>query len=129
MFICRCPLVEIDWLYPLLCVCIHLGRVYFKARGVKKGSVQDMIKIELTNISVKSGTVYPDVEHFFLWSWLGPLSSLPRMLMLSCDRIVGCVHGWERVPSGVPCISPLGSWIFPLCTPYYSLFPHTGSFR
>ena len=30
---------------------IHLGRAYFKARGVK-------------NIPVKSGIVYPDVDYF-----------------------------------------------------------------
>ena len=34
---------------------IHLGRAYFKTRGVKKDSVPDMIEIELTNISDKSG--------------------------------------------------------------------------
>ena len=45
-------------------MCIHLGRAYFKARGVKKDSVPDMIKIELTNIPVKSGIVYPDVDGF-----------------------------------------------------------------
>ena len=33
---------------------IHLGRAYFKARGVKKDSVPDRIKIELTNIPVNS---------------------------------------------------------------------------
>ena len=47
-----------------VCVCIHLGRVYFKARGVKKDSVSDMIKIVLTNVPVKSGIVYPDVDGF-----------------------------------------------------------------
>ena len=45
-------------------VCIHLGRVYFKARGVKD-SVPDMIMIQFTNISVKSGIAYPDVNGFF----------------------------------------------------------------
>ena len=40
-------------------VCIHLGIGYFKARGVKEDSIPDMIKIELTNIPVKSGIVYP----------------------------------------------------------------------
>ena len=44
---------------------IHLGRTYFKARGVKD-SVPDMIKIELTNFPVKSGIVYPDVDGFLL---------------------------------------------------------------
>ena len=45
-------------------VCIHLRRAYFKARGVKKDSIPDMIEIELTNIPVKSGIVYPDVDGF-----------------------------------------------------------------
>ena len=40
---------------------IHLGIGFFKARGVKKDSIQDMVKIELTNISAKSGIVYLDV--------------------------------------------------------------------
>ena len=48
----------------IMYVHIHLGRAYFKARGVKKDYVPDMIKIELTNISVKSGIVYPDVDGF-----------------------------------------------------------------
>ena len=43
---------------------IHLGRTYFKARGVKKDSVPDMINIELTIIPVKSGIVYPVVDGF-----------------------------------------------------------------
>ena len=43
-------------------VCIHLGIGYFKTRGVKKDSIPDMIKIELPNIPVKSGIVYPDVD-------------------------------------------------------------------
>ena len=41
---------------------IHLGIGYFKARGVKKDSIPDIIKVELTNIPVKSGIVYPDVD-------------------------------------------------------------------
>ena len=43
-------------------VCIHLRIGYFKARGVKEDSIPDMIKIELTNIPVKSRIVYPDVD-------------------------------------------------------------------
>ena len=42
----------------------HLVKAYFKARGVRKYSVPDMIKIELINIPVKSGIVYPDVDGF-----------------------------------------------------------------
>ena len=37
---------------------IHFESTYFKARGIKKDSVPDMIEIELTNIPVKSGIVY-----------------------------------------------------------------------
>ena len=55
-------------------MCIHFGRAYFKARGIKKDSVPDMLEIELTNIPVKSGIVYPDVD-----GW----PSLPSMLKLS----------------------------------------------
>ena len=43
---------------------MHLGRAFFKARGVKKDSVPDMIKIEFTNVPVKSWIVYPDVHCF-----------------------------------------------------------------
>ena len=44
-----------NWLVvPIIVyVHIHLGRAYFKARGVKKDSVPDMIEIELTNIPVE----------------------------------------------------------------------------
>ena len=74
MFTCRCPLVGIGWLCPLSCMCtIHLGRAYFKARSVKKDSVPDMIEIELTNIPVKSGIVYPDVDGFLYGSFFGPV--------------------------------------------------------
>ena len=48
----------------IMCMCIHLGRIYFKARGVKKDSVLAMIKIELTNILVKNGIGYTDVDGF-----------------------------------------------------------------
>ena len=56
----------------IMCVHIPFGRVYFKARGVKKVSVPYMLEVELTNIPVKCGVVYPDVDRFPLWSWLGP---------------------------------------------------------
>ena len=54
-----------NWLLmPIIVyVHIHLGMGYFKARGFKKDSIPDMIKIELTNIPVKSGIVYPDVGY------------------------------------------------------------------
>ena len=48
----------------LLVMHICLGRAYFKARGTKKDSVPDMTEIELTNIPVKSGIIYPDVDSF-----------------------------------------------------------------
>ena len=68
-----------NWLVmPIIVyVCIHLGRGFFKARGVKKDFIPDMIKIELTNIPIKSGTVYPDV------------GCLPGMLMLSGVELCG----------------------------------------
>ena len=34
-----------------------MGRAYFKARGVKKDSISDMIDSEVTNIPVKSGII------------------------------------------------------------------------
>ena len=40
----------------------HLGIGYFKARGVKKDSIPEMIQIELSNIPVKIWTVYLDVD-------------------------------------------------------------------
>ena len=64
MAIYGCPLVGISWACPLLYVCIPFGRVYFKARSVKKDSVPDMIKVELTYIPIKGGIVYPDVNRF-----------------------------------------------------------------
>ena len=39
----------------IVCVHIPFGRVYFKARGVKKDSVLDMIKVELTYAPIKGG--------------------------------------------------------------------------
>ena len=60
--------MPIDWnwlVMPIIVyVQLHVGRAYFKARGVKKDSVPPMIEIELTNIPVKSGIVYPDVDGF-----------------------------------------------------------------
>ena len=38
---------------------IHLGRAYFKVRGVKKDSAPDMIKIELSNIPVEEWDCIP----------------------------------------------------------------------
>ena len=48
-----------------VCVCIHIGKVYFKARGVKNVSVPDMIKVQLTYVPIKDGIVYSDVNKFF----------------------------------------------------------------
>ena len=60
------PIVWIWLVMPItVYVCIHLGIAYFKARGVKRNSIPQMIKIELTNIPVKSGIVYPDVDCLF----------------------------------------------------------------
>ena len=39
---------------PIMYVHMHMGRAYFKNRGVKKESVQDMIKVELTNVPVET---------------------------------------------------------------------------
>ena len=44
----------------IMCVHIPIGRVYFKARGVKKDSVPYMVQVELTNIPVQCGIVYPE---------------------------------------------------------------------
>ena len=49
----------------IVCVDITFGRVYFKARGVKKDSVTDMIEVELTYVFIKGGIIYPDVDRFF----------------------------------------------------------------
>ena len=61
-----CLFLDPHWLglvVPIIVpVHIHLGIGYFKARGIQKVSIPDMIKIELTNIPVKSETVYPDVD-------------------------------------------------------------------
>ena len=54
--------MPIGWSW--LVICIHLGRAYFKVSGIKKDSVPYMIGIELSNIPVKSGIVYPDVDGF-----------------------------------------------------------------
>ena len=63
-----CLFVDVPWLeligYAYYCVCAHTLGVYFMAKWVKKDSVPDMTKIELTNIPVKSGIVCPDVDGF-----------------------------------------------------------------
>ena len=41
---------------------IHLEIGYFKARGVKKDSIPNIIKFKCTHIPVKNGIVYPDVD-------------------------------------------------------------------
>ena len=48
----------------ILCVHIPFGRVYFKARGVKKDSLPDMIKVELTYVPIEGGIVNSDVIRF-----------------------------------------------------------------
>ena len=60
--------MPIDWnglgMPPIMCVGIPTGRVYFKARDVKKDFVPYMVKVELTSLPVKCGIVYPDVDRF-----------------------------------------------------------------
>ena len=54
-----CLPADVHWL--ALAGYVHtLGEGLFKARGIKKDSVPDMVDIEHTNILVKSGIVYPD---------------------------------------------------------------------
>ena len=48
-----------------MCMCMPIGRVYFKAKGVKKDPVPDMKKVELTHVPIKGGIVYSDVNRFF----------------------------------------------------------------
>ena len=59
-------------------------------------------------------------------------SSLPLMLRFSgvvlCQSGC-CAHGWQRVPSGVPCTSAIGSWMFPLCILHHTQVPQTGTCR
>ena len=50
----------------VMCVCMPIGRVYFKVRGVKKDSVPYMIKVELNYVPIKGGIVYSDINRFFL---------------------------------------------------------------
>ena len=54
--------ITIGWRWCVMCM--HLGRAYFKARGIKKDSVPDMIESKLTNIPVKSGIAYHEVDGF-----------------------------------------------------------------
>ena len=58
--------VDAHWLVMPISVYvhIHLGLAgYLKAKGAKKDSIPDMIKIELaSSISVKRGIVFPDVD-------------------------------------------------------------------
>ena len=64
MDICGCPLVGMEWTCPPLCVCVCPLKE-FKARGVKKDSVPDVIKVELTYVPIKGGIIYSDVNRFF----------------------------------------------------------------
>ena len=63
-----CLQMPIGWnglgMLTIMCVHIPIGRVYFKPRGVKKDSVPEMIKVELTYIPIKCGIVYPDIDRF-----------------------------------------------------------------
>ena len=54
-----------------VCVHIPIGRVYLNARGVKKNSVPDMIKVKLTYVPVKGGIVYSDINRFFWFQAIG----------------------------------------------------------
>ena len=49
----------------IMCVHMPIGRVYFKAGGVKKDSVPDMIKFELTYVPIEGVIVYSDVNRFY----------------------------------------------------------------
>ena len=55
-----CLTLDAHWLVMPISVylCTHPRIGYFKARGVMKDTILDMIKIELTNIPVKSGIVF-----------------------------------------------------------------------
>ena len=64
--------MPIGWIWlvmPIIVyVHIHLGIGYLRPGVLGRTLFSDMIKIELTNIPVKSGIVYADVDCLHLWS-------------------------------------------------------------
>ena len=83
--------MPIGWnllLMPII-VYVHicLGRAYFKARGVEKDSVPDVIEIELTSIPVKSGIGYPDVDGFLYCE-----NGRSGLLRTAITKITGGLH-------------------------------------
>ena len=111
-------------------VCVYPLEVYFNTRGVKKYA-SDIIKVEVTYIPIKGGIVYSDVNRFFYSS--SQALVVPHMMLKclkwKCVQFAGCVHGWERGPSGDHCISPQGPGCFLLCIPHHMQFPHNGNCR
>ena len=55
----------------IMYVHMHFRRAYFKARGVKKASVPDMIKTELTMFLLRVGLFILMYIASFM-AWLGP---------------------------------------------------------
>ena len=86
--------MSIDWnglgMPTIMCVHLPIRRLYFKARGVKKDSVPYMVKVELTNIPIKCGIAYTDVDR----PLYGPgyvLVLPPYDAKIVCCDIVFCV--------------------------------------
>ena len=52
-----------NWLVIPIIVYVHMHWGLFKVRGVKKDSIPDVIKLELTNIPVNSGIFHPDIDY------------------------------------------------------------------
>ena len=63
---------------------IPIRRFYFKVRGVKKDSVPYMVKVELKNIPVKCGIVYPDVV-------------LCKVVLSYYALLLNCLGDWHHV--------------------------------
>ena len=88
----------------IMCVGIPIGGVYIKARGVKKGSIPDIVKVELANISIVSGIVYPDVDRF-LYGPDRPVSSLYDAEVVWCGIVSCCwLCTWMGVGSCRCCL-------------------------
>ena len=66
----------------ILCVRIPIGRVYFKSMGVKKDSVPDMIKVELTYTPIKGIFEFSVCTQNFIAS-----INIAVMLIFSSDLI------------------------------------------
>ena len=117
--------LEVGWLCLLLCMCTYTwGWAILRSGVLLRTLFQIWLRLNLPIFLLRVRIVYPDVDCLLY----GPSpSSLGcwNCLVWNCAQFVEYAYRWERVASGVPCISsPRVLDVSPMYSSLQAISPH-----